>query len=160
LVFGRIGDLVGRKNTFLVTMTIMGLSTFCVGLLPNYATIGVAAPLLLVAAAAACRASRWAGNMAGRRPIVAEHAPNNKRGLYTSWIQTTATLGLFAALLVVISVQHVLGSEAFASWGWRVPFFLPRSLLLVRVGVDPAAAEREPGLSGKMKAEGARPRRR
>jgi MFS family permease len=134
LVFGRIGDLVGRKNTFLVTMTIMGLSTFCVGLLPNYATVGVAAPLLLVALRL-LQGLALGGQYGGAATFVAEHAPNNKRGLYTSWIQTTATLGLFAALLVVISAQHVLGSEAFASWGWRVPFFASALLLVVSVWI-------------------------
>ncbi|MEZ0244730.1 MAG: MFS transporter [Sphingomonas sp.] len=134
LVFGRIGDLVGRKNTFLVTMTIMGLSTFCVGLLPNFATAGVAAPLLLVGLRL-LQGLALGGQYGGAATFVAEHAPDNKRGLYTSWIQTTATLGLFAALLVVIATQNALGPDAFASWGWRVPFFASAILLLVSLWI-------------------------
>jgi MFS family permease len=134
LVFGRIGDLVGRKNTFLVTMTIMGVSTFAVGLLPNYAAIGVAAPLMLVGLRL-LQGLALGGQYGGAATFVAEHAPNNKRGLYTSWIQTTATLGLFAALLVVIGAQMALGAEAFAAWGWRVPFFASALLLLVSLWI-------------------------
>jgi MFS family permease len=118
LVFGRIGDMVGRKNTFLVTMGIMGLSTFLVGLLPSYATIGVAAPLLLVGLRL-LQGLALGGEYGGAATYVAEHAPNNKRGFYTSFIQTTATLGLFAALLVVIGVRYAVGEEAFKDWGCR-----------------------------------------
>jgi MFS family permease len=128
LVFGRIGDLVGRKNTFLVTMGIMGFSTFAVGLLPSYESIGIAAPLLLVTLRL-LQGLALGGQYGGAATYVAEHAPNHKRGLYTSWIQTTATLGLFASLLVVIGVRGWLGEEAFADWGWRLPF-LASALLL------------------------------
>ncbi len=128
ILFGRIGDLVGRKNTFLVTMGIMGLSTFLVGLLPSYATIGVAAPVLLVALRL-LQGLALGGEYGGAATYVAEHAPEGKRGLYTSFIQTTATLGLFAALLVVIGIRTALGEEAFAEWGWRIPFLI--SILLL-----------------------------
>ena len=128
LVFGRIGDLVGRKNTFLVTMGIMGVSTFVVGLLPSYATIGVAAPILLVALRL-LQGLALGGEYGGAATYVAEHAPEGKRGLFTSFIQTTATLGLFAALLVVIGTRTALGEEAFSDWGWRIPFLLSIVLL-------------------------------
>ncbi len=128
ILFGRIGDLVGRKNTFLVTMGIMGLSTFLVGLLPSYASIGVAAPILLVALRL-LQGLALGGEYGGAATYVAEHAPDGKRGLYTSFIQTTATLGLFAALLVVIGIRTALGEEAFAEWGWRVPFLISIVLL-------------------------------
>ena len=130
LVFGRIGDLVGRKNTFLVTMGIMGLSTFVVGLLPSYATIGVAAPVLLVLLRL-LQGLALGGEYGGAATYVAEHAPEGKRGLFTSFIQTTATLGLFAALLVVIGTRTALGEEAFLAWGWRIPFLLSIVLLAV-----------------------------
>ena len=132
LVFGRIGDLVGRKNTFLVTMGIMGLSTFVVGLLPSYASIGVAAPVLLVALRL-LQGLALGGEYGGAATYVAEHAPPGKRGLFTSFIQTTATLGLFAALLVVIGTRTAVGEEAFADWGWRIPFLL--SILLLGVSM-------------------------
>ena len=130
LVFGRIGDLVGRKNTFLVTMGIMGLSTFVVGLLPSYASIGVAAPVMLVLLRL-LQGLALGGEYGGAATYVAEHAPEGKRGLFTSFIQTTATLGLFAALLVVIGTRTALGEEAFAAWGWRIPFLLSIVLLAV-----------------------------
>ena len=134
ILFGRIGDLVGRKNTFLVTMGIMGLSTFIVGLLPNYATIGVAAPIALVALRL-LQGLALGGEYGGAATYVAEHAPEGKRGLYTSFIQTTATLGLFAALLVVIGVRTWLGEEAFADWGWRIPFLISIVLLAVSLWI-------------------------
>ena len=112
LVFGRIGDLVGRKNTFLVTMGLMGLSTFVVGVLPSYASIGVAAPIMLLVMRLV-QGLALGGEYGGAATYVAEHAPNHKRGLYTSFIQTTATLGLFAALLVVIGTRTMIGEEAF-----------------------------------------------
>src|ERR671912_2983484 len=114
LVFGRLGDLVGRKNTFLVTMGLMGLSTFIVGLLPSYASIGVAAPIILVLLRL-IQGLALGGEYGGAATYVAEHAPDHRRGLYTSFIQTTATLGLFAALLVVIGLRSWLGEEAFAA---------------------------------------------
>jgi MFS family permease len=132
ILFGRIGDLVGRKNTFLVTMGIMGLSTFLVGLLPSYASIGVAAPAMLVALRL-LQGLALGGEYGGAATYVAEHAPEGKRGLYTSFIQTTATLGLFAALLVVIGIRTALGEEAFAAWGWRIPFLI--SILLLALSL-------------------------
>ncbi|MEO6361306.1 MAG: MFS transporter [Sphingomicrobium sp.] len=132
LVFGRIGDLVGRKNTFLVTMGIMGFSTFAVGLLPSYKTAGVFAPILLVALRL-LQGLALGGQYGGAATYVAEHAPEGKRGLYTSFIQTTATLGLVATLLVVIGTRYLIGEEAFASWGWRIPFLA--SILLLGVSL-------------------------
>jgi MFS family permease len=134
LVFGRIGDLVGRKYTFLVTMGIMGASTFAVGLLPSYKTAGVAAPLMLVALRM-LQGLALGGQYGGAATYVAEHAPEGKRGFYTSFIQTTATLGLFAALLIVIGTRTALGEEAFASWGWRLPFFASAALLCVSLWI-------------------------
>src|SRR3954452_12887651 len=134
IFFGRIGDLVGRKNTFLVTMGIMGLSTFLVGLLPSYASAGVAAPVALVLLRL-LQGLALGGEYGGAATYVAEHAPNDKRGLYTSFIQTTATLGLFAALLVVIGVRSAIGEAAFASWGWRLPFILSIILLAVSMWI-------------------------
>jgi MFS family permease len=134
LVFGRIGDLVGRKYTFLVTMGIMGASTFAVGLLPSYASVGVAAPLMLVALRM-LQGLALGGQYGGAATYVAEHAPEGKRGFYTSFIQTTATLGLFAALLIVIGTRTWLGEEAFASWGWRLPFSASAALLCVSLWI-------------------------
>ena len=151
LVFGRIGDLVGRKNTFLVTMGIMGFSTFAVGLLPNYAAIGVAAPALLVGLRV-LQGLALGGQYGGAATFVAEHAPNNKRGLYTSWIQTTATLGLFASLLVVIGTRYAMGEEAFAAWGWRVPFLA--SILLLAVSLWIRLQLNESPVYQKMKDSG------
>jgi MFS family permease len=151
LVFGRIGDMVGRKNTFLVTMAIMGLSTFAVGLLPSYGQIGVAAPIILVGLRL-LQGLALGGEYGGAATYVAEHAPNNRRGLYTSWIQTTATLGLFAALLVVIGVRFLMGEETFAAWGWRVPFLVSMILLAVSMWIRLQLAESP--VFQKMKDEG------
>jgi MFS family permease len=151
IVFGRIGDLVGRKNTFLVTMGIMGASTFAVGLLPNYATIGVAAPLLLVSLRI-LQGLALGGQYGGAATYVAEHAPDHKRGLYTSWIQTTATLGLFASLLVVIGVRWGLGEEAFTGWGWRIPFLASAVLLVLSLWIR--LQLNESPVYRQMKAEG------
>ncbi len=151
LVFGRIGDLVGRKNTFLVTMGLMGLSTFIVGLLPNYASIGVAAPIILVLLRLV-QGLALGGEYGGAATYVAEHAPNHKRGLYTSFIQTTATLGLFAALLVVIGTRTLIGEEAFQAWGWRVPFLVSMILLAVSMWIRMQLAESP--VFQKMKDEG------
>ena len=128
LFFGRIGDLVGRKNTFLVTMGIMGASTFAVGLLPSYAAIGVASPVILVCLRL-LQGLALGGEYGGAATYVAEHAPMGKRGFYTSWIQTTATLGLFTALIVVIALRNWMGEAAFADWGWRIPFLVSSVLL-------------------------------
>jgi MFS family permease len=151
LVFGRIGDLVGRKNTFLVTMGIMGLSTFAVGLLPSYASIGVAAPIILILMRLA-QGLALGGEYGGAATYVAEHAPEGKRGLYTSWIQTTATFGLFAALLVVIGFRYALGEEAFAAWGWRLPFLI--SIVLLAVSMWIRLQLNESPVFQKMKDEG------
>ncbi len=134
ILFGRIGDLVGRKYTFLVTMGLMGLATFCVGLLPSYASIGVAAPVMLVLLRLV-QGLALGGEYGGAATYVAEHAPNHRRGLYTSFIQTTATLGLFGALLVVIGLRSWLGEEAFAAWGWRLPFLISLGLLAVSLWI-------------------------
>lgn len=151
LVFGRIGDLVGRKNTFLVTMGIMGLSTFAVGLLPGYDSIGVAAPIILVLLRI-LQGLALGGEYGGAATYVAEHAPNNKRGLYTSFIQITATFGLFAALLVVIGFRTGMGEEDFAAWGWRVPFLI--SILLLGVSLWIRMQLNESPVFQKMKDEG------
>ena len=151
IVFGRIGDLVGRKNTFLVTMAIMGLSTFLVGLLPSYASIGVAAPVLLVALRL-LQGLALGGEYGGAATYVAEHAPEHRRGLHTSFIQTTATLGLFAALLVVIATRTILGEEAFAAWGWRLPFII--SIVLLGVSMWIRLQLEESPVFRQMKAEG------
>ncbi len=134
LVFGRLGDMIGRKYTFLVTIMIMGLSTFIVGLLPGYASIGVAAPVILVGLRL-LQGLALGGEYGGAASYVAEHAPHGKRGAYTSWIQTTATLGLFLSLIVIISTKEILGDAAFADWGWRVPFLLSFFLLLISVWI-------------------------
>jgi MFS family permease len=132
IVFGRLGDLWGRKNTFLVTMLLMGLSTFIVGLLPSYAAIGVAAPILLIVMRLV-QGLALGGEYGGAATYVAEHAPPGKRGLYTSWIQITATAGLFLSLVVILLVRTQLGEEAFKAWGWRIPFLV--SILLLGVSL-------------------------
>jgi MFS family permease len=151
LVFGRIGDLVGRKYTFLVTMGLMGLSTFLVGLLPSYASAGVAAPVALVTLRL-LQGLALGGEYGGAATYVAEHAPPGRRGFYTSWIQTTATLGLFAALLVVIGTRTALGEQAFAEWGWRVPFLVSILLLAVSLWIRMKLAESP--VFQRMKDEG------
>ena len=140
LVFGRLGDLVGRKHTFLITMSIMGGATFLVGTLPSYASIGVAAPVALVALRL-LQGLALGGEYGGAATYVAEHAPAGKRGLYTSWIQTTATLGLFAALLVVIGTRTWIGEDAFKLWGWRIPFIVSVVLLAVSLWIRMQLAE-------------------
>jgi MFS family permease len=134
LLFGRLGDMVGRKHTFLITMSIMGGATFLVGLLPSYATAGLFAPIALVALRL-LQGLALGGEYGGAATYVAEHAPPGKRGLYTSWIQTTATLGLFAALLVVIGTRTGMGEDAFKAWGWRIPFLVSLLLLIVSLWI-------------------------
>ena len=151
LIFGRFGDMIGRKYTFLVTILIMGLSTFIVGILPNYASIGVAAPVLLIALRMA-QGLALGGEYGGAATYVAEHAPQNKRGAYTSWIQTTATLGLFLSLVVILGTRTYLGEAAFADWGWRVPFIVSIFLLAVSVWIRMSMNE-SPAFQ-KMKEEG------
>ncbi|MEK1854880.1 MAG: MFS transporter [Phyllobacterium sp.] len=151
LVFGRIGDLVGRKYTFLVTIMIMGLSTFLVGVLPGSASWGIAAPIILVGLRM-LQGLALGGEYGGAATYVAEHAPDNKRGYYTSWIQTTATLGLFLSLIVILVVQNWLGKDAFAAWGWRIPFILSFILLGISVWIRLSLSE-SPTFQ-RMKEEG------
>ncbi|HEX3395751.1 MAG TPA: MFS transporter [Steroidobacteraceae bacterium] len=140
LVFGRLGDLVGRKHTFLITMGIMGGSTFAVGLLPTYATAGVLAPILLLALRL-LQGLALGGEYGGAATYVAENSPQGKRGLFTSFIQTTATLGLFAALIVVIVTRTSLGEDAFKAWGWRIPFLISVILLGISLWIRMQLAE-------------------
>lgn len=151
LVFGRLGDMIGRKYTFLVTILIMGLSTFIVGLLPNYAAIGVAAPIILIALRL-LQGLALGGEYGGAATYVAEHAPSGKRGAYTSWIQTTATLGLFLSLLVILGTRLGLGDEAFNAWGWRIPFLV--SFILLGISVWIRLKLNESPAFIKMKSEG------
>lgn len=151
IVFGRIGDIVGRKYTFLVTILIMGLSTFIVGLLPNAATIGIAAPIILIALRLA-QGLALGGEYGGAATYVAEHAPNGKRGYYTSFIQTTATLGLFLSLLVILFTRSATGEADFAAWGWRIPFLV--SVLLLGISVWIRLRLNESPIFQKMKDEG------
>ena len=151
LVFGRLGDMIGRKYTFLITILIMGASTFVVGLLPGYASIGIAAPIILVTLRI-LQGLALGGEYGGAATYVAEHAPEGKRGFFTSFIQTTATLGLFLSLLVILGVRTSLGEDEFASWGWRVPFLV--SVLLLAVSVWIRLSMNESPAFAKMKAEG------
>jgi len=151
LVFGRLGDMIGRKYTFLVTILIMGVSTFGVGLLPSYGTIGIAAPIILVTLRI-LQGLALGGEYGGAATYVAEHAPEGKRGFFTSWIQTTATMGLFLSLIVITSTRYVMGEEQFAEWGWRVPFLV--SVLLLFVSVWIRLSMNESPAFAKMKAEG------
>ncbi len=150
LVFGRLGDMIGRKYTFLVTILIMGLSTFIVGVLPNYASIGLAAPVILIALRM-LQGLALGGEYGGAATYVAEHAPHGKRGAYTAWIQTTATLGLFLSLIVILVTRELTGAD-FDVWGWRVPFLV--SILLVGVSVYIRLSMNESPAFTKMKAEG------
>jgi MFS family permease len=151
IVFGRIGDLVGRKYTFLVTIMIMGLSTFIVGILPSYASIGIAAPIILVGLRL-LQGLALGGEYGGAATYVAEHSPHHKRGQFTAWIQTTATLGLFLSLLVILACRKALGAEAFEAWGWRIPFLV--SLALLGISVWIRTRLNESPLFKAMKAEG------
>ncbi|WP_395621183.1 MFS transporter [Dokdonella sp.] len=151
LVFGRLGDLIGRKYTFLVTIVLMGLSTFLVGVLPAYTSIGIAAPIILISLRL-LQGLALGGEYGGAATYVAEHAPNGKRGLYTSFIQTTATLGLFLSLLVILGLRTWLGAEAFEAWGWRIPFLL--SAILLGISVWIRLQLNESPLFQQMKAEG------
>ncbi|MEQ8265992.1 MAG: MFS transporter [Parvibaculum sp.] len=151
IVFGRLGDLVGRKYTFLITILIMGLSTFIVGLLPSYAAIGFAAPAILIALRLA-QGLALGGEYGGAAIYVAEHSPHTKRGAYTSWIQTTATLGLFLSLLVILVCRLSMDKESFENWGWRIPFLLSIALLGISVWIR--LKLNESPLFQRMKAEG------
>jgi MFS family permease len=151
IVFGRIGDIVGRKYTFLVTILIMGLSTFIVGLLPNAATIGIAAPIILIGLRL-LQGLALGGEYGGAATYVAEHAPHGKRGYYTSFIQTTATLGLFLSLLVILFTRTILGEAEFTAWGWRIPFLI--SVVLLGVSVIIRLRLNESPVFQRMKDEG------
>jgi len=134
IVFGRLGDMVGRKYTFLVTILLMGVSTFVVGLLPNYESIGIAAPIILITLRI-LQGLALGGEYGGAATYVAEHAPDDKRGAFTAWIQTTATLGLFLSLMVILATRTAIGEEAFADWGWRIPFLVSVFLLAISVWI-------------------------
>lgn len=151
LFFGRLGDMIGRKYTFLVTIVIMGLSTFLVGVLPGYATIGILAPIILISLRL-LQGLALGGEYGGAATYVAEHAPPGKRGLYTSFIQTTATLGLFMSLLVIWLCRNYLGKDIFEAWGWRIPFIV--SVVLLGVSVWIRMQLNESPLFQQMKAEG------
>lgn len=151
LVFGRLGDMIGRKYTFLVTILLMGGSTFIVGVLPNYASIGIAAPVILIVLRLV-QGLALGGEYGGAATYVAEHAPHGKRGAYTSWIQTTATLGLFMSLLVILGTRTMMSSEDFDTWGWRIPFLV--SVLLLAVSVWIRMQLNESPVFKKMKEEG------
>jgi len=152
LVFGRVGDVVGRKNTFLVTMALMGLSTFCVGLLPGYDQIGIAAPVILLLLRLA-QGLAIGGEYGGAAIYVAEHAPAEKRGLQTSWIQTTAVGGLLLSLIVIMTARSAIAPEAFAEWGWRIPFLV--SILLLGISMWIRMKLNESPIFQKMKEESA-----
>jgi len=151
LVFGRLGDMIGRKYTFLITILIMGASTFIVGLLPGYAAIGIAAPIILVSLRI-LQGLALGGEYGGAATYVAEHAPHGKRGSFTAWIQTTATLGLFLSLLVILGTRTAVGEDQFNAWGWRVPFLV--SVLLLGISVWIRLSMNESPAFAKMKAEG------
>ncbi|AXL51891.1 major facilitator transporter [Paraburkholderia caffeinilytica] len=151
IVFGRLGDLVGRKYTFLITIVIMGLSTFLVGFLPGYASIGIASPVIFIAMRM-LQGLALGGEYGGAATYVAEHAPAGRRGFYTAWIQTTATLGLFLSLLVILGVRTAMGEDAFGAWGWRVPFLA--SIILLGVSVWIRLQLNESPVFARIKAEG------
>ncbi|WP_119681682.1 MFS transporter [Indioceanicola profundi] len=151
LVFGRLGDMIGRKYTFLVTILIMGVSTFIVGILPNYATIGIAAPIILIVLRL-LQGLALGGEYGGAATYVAEHAPHGRRGAYTSWIQTTATLGLFLSLLIILGCRLSMPAEDFNAWGWRIPFLV--SIVLLGISVWIRLMLNESPAFKKMKEEG------
>ncbi len=151
LIFGRLGDLVGRKYTFLITMTLMGVGTFFIGVLPGYDTWGIVAPIVLIALRL-IQGLALGGEYGGAAIYVAEHAPPGKRGYYTSWIQTTATLGLFMALLLILLIRTWMGEESFGTWGWRIPFLLSGILLAVSIWIR--LSLNESPIFAKMKEEG------
>jgi MFS family permease len=151
LIFGRLGDMIGRKYTFLITMTLMGLGTFFIGMLPGYATWGIAAPVVLIALRLV-QGLALGGEYGGAATYVAEHAPKDRRGYYTSWIQTTATLGLFLALLLVLGIRTWQGEEVFGDWGWRVPFLLSGILLIISIWIR--LSLNESPVFQRMKEEG------
>ncbi|TCC86272.1 MHS family MFS transporter [Pedobacter hiemivivus] len=151
LVFGRLGDLIGRKYTFLLTLVLMGGSTFLIGLIPSYSSIGYAAPILVLILRL-IQGLALGGEYGGAATYVAEHAPANKRGFFTSWIQTTATGGLFLSLGIIVVTKNLVGAESFAEWGWRIPFLL--SILLVGVSIYIRMKMHESPMFTKLKSEG------
>src|SRR4051812_14755371 len=151
LFFGRIGDLVGRKYAFLVTLLIMGGATAFIGFLPTYATIGIAAPIVLLLIRI-LQGLALGGEYGGAAVYVAEHVPDNKRGFYTSFIQITATLGLFVSLAVILSVQNMMTKEMFGAWGWRVPFLV--SIALVGVSLYMRLKMKESPIFQHLKSTG------
>src|SRR5215468_3076507 len=151
LIFGRLGDMIGRKYTFLITMTLMGVGTFFIGLLPSYASVGIAAPVILILLRLV-QGLALGGEYGGAATYVAEHAPKDRRGYYTSWIQTTATLGLFLALLLILGIRTWQGEEVFGDWGWRVPFLLSGILLLISIWIR--LSLNESPVFQRMKEEG------
>jgi MFS family permease len=151
LIFGRLGDMIGRKYTFLITMTLMGIGTFFIGLLPGYGTWGIAAPIVLILLRLV-QGLALGGEYGGAATYVAEHAPKDRRGYYTSWIQTTATLGLFLALLLILGIRTWQGEETFGDWGWRVPFLLSGILLIVSIWIR--LSLNESPVFQRMKEEG------
>ncbi|HLY80409.1 MAG TPA: MFS transporter, partial [Caulobacteraceae bacterium] len=151
IVFGHIGDLIGRKFTFLLTLLLMGGSTFVVGLLPGYGSIGTFAPILLVAMRV-LQGLALGGEYGGAATYIAEHAPDGKRGLYTSWIQTTATMGIVLALLVILLCRLNIGKEDFAAWGWRIPFLISALLVLLSIYIRMKLAESP--LYARLKEQG------
>lgn len=151
LVFGRLGDLIGRKYTFLLTLVLMGGSTFLIGLIPSYSSIGYAAPILVLILRLV-QGLALGGEYGGAATYVAEHAPAGKRGFFTSWIQTTATLGLFLSLGIIVLSKNIIGAAAFADWGWRIPFLL--SILLVGVSIYIRLKMHESPMFTKLKTEG------
>ncbi len=151
LFFGRLGDLIGRKYTFLVTLLIMGLATFAIGLIPGYKTIGALAPILVLVLRL-LQGLALGGEYGGAATYVAEHAPKGKRGFWTSWIQTTATLGLFISLLVILACRNNMSKDAFAEWGWRIPFLLSAFMVVISVVIRMRMSESP--MFSKLKAEG------
>src|SRR5215468_4736210 len=151
IVFGHLGDLIGRKFTFMLTLLLMGAATFVVGLLPGYESIGVLAPILLVAMRV-LQGLALGGEYGGAATYIAEHAPDGRRGLYTSWIQTTATMGIVLALLVILSCRLGFGDQAFADWAWRVPFWI--SAILVALSIYIRLKLEESPLFARLKEQG------
>src|ERR1700751_1309959 len=151
LIFGRLGDMIGRKYTFLITMTLMGIGTFFIGLLPGYGTWGIAAPIVLILLRLV-QGLALGGEYGGAATYVAEHAPKDRRGYYTSWIQTTATLGRFLALLLILGIRTWMGEESFGDWGWRIPFLLSGILLIISIWIR--LSLNESPVFQKMKDEG------
>jgi MFS family permease len=151
IVFGRIGDIVGRKYTFLITIVVMGLSTALVGVLPTYAQVGILAPILLVALRLA-QGLALGGEYGGAATYVAEHAPKGKRGLFTSWIQTTATLGFFLSLAVILACRLTISTDNFKAWGWRIPFLV--SVVLLGISVYIRLRLQESPIFAEMKSQG------